>query len=104
MSLLGEIIKHERKNAGRKEIRELIEKQCYKCALSGVPLDPDNAELDHIVPVSDGGDHSIDNLQVLHKVVNRMKGAMSNEEFVKWCGLIGHHPATPAALVGSSLN
>lgn len=85
---MGEVSSDERKTAGRKEVRELIANQDYKCALTGVALDPDTAELDHVVPVTEGGDHSIGNLQVLHKTVNRMKGSMSNDEFIRWCKLV----------------
>lgn len=88
------------KAASRAELRALIEKQGYRCAMSGVALEPDTANLDHIVPVTEGGGHDIGNLQVLHRDVNRMKGQLSNEEFVRWCCLIAHnhaktHSATP---------
>jgi 5-methylcytosine-specific restriction endonuclease McrA len=75
-------------SASRIELRELIEKQNYRCALSGVSLTPSDAQLDHIVPVSDGGTHLIDNLQVVHSVINRMKGTLSNEEFRHWCKMV----------------
>ena len=93
-----------RKNAGRKEIRGLIQKQEYKCALTGMQLEPDTAEIDHVVPVADGGDHSIGNLQILHKVVNRMKGSMSNAEFISWCKLVSETASTHPAELGSSRN
>ena len=93
---MDEIAESEIKNATREELRQLIERQGYKCSLTGVELEPRTAELDHVVPVSDGGDHSITNLQVLHKAVNRMKGAMSNDEFVRWCRLVAKAAATPA--------
>lgn len=78
----------KRKKAGRKELRNLIESQQYRCALSGVVLTPDTAELDHKIAVANGGDHSIENLQVVHVDVNRMKSAMGNDEFIRWCKLI----------------
>jgi 5-methylcytosine-specific restriction endonuclease McrA len=88
MRELEEIADSEIKNASREELRQLIERQGYRCALTGIDLEPETAELDHVVPVSDGGNHSITNLQVLHKAVNRMKGAMSNDEFVRWCKMV----------------
>jgi 5-methylcytosine-specific restriction endonuclease McrA len=78
----------KRKTAAQQELRSLIEKQQYCCALSGVALTPDVAELDHIHPVVLGGDHNIENLQVLHAVVNRMKGQMSNRDLITWCRII----------------
>jgi 5-methylcytosine-specific restriction endonuclease McrA len=67
------------------ELRDLIEAQGYRCALSGAKLTPENAHIDHIHPVSQGGDHSINNLQWVHARINGMKGSMSNEAFIKWC-------------------
>ena len=95
MRELEEIIDSEIKNASREELRQLIEKQGYRCALTGIDLEPETAELDHVVPVSDGGNHSIANLQVLHKAVNRMKGAMSNDEFVRWCKMVARSDSAP---------
>jgi len=63
----------------------LLEKQGYRCALSGRTLTPDMAALDHIVPIRCGGQHVIENTQVLHKEVNRAKGSMTNVEFVGLC-------------------
>lgn len=80
-------------------------------------LTPESAALDHIVPVRVGGQHIIENAQVLDKDVNRAKNAMTNTEFlslcrevVGWCGSGGppgpEHPpsldggvATPGGLV-----
>jgi CRISPR/Cas system Type II protein with McrA/HNH and RuvC-like nuclease domain len=53
--------------------------------------------LDHILPVSRGGKHSIENAQVLHKEVNRAKGTLTNEEFIQLChevvAHVGQHEA-----------
>jgi 5-methylcytosine-specific restriction endonuclease McrA len=68
-----------------RELMTLIERQGFRCALSGVRLDPEHAVIDHIVPVSKGGDNEIENLQWVHTVANKMKGNMSNESFIKWC-------------------
>ena len=72
----------------RRELRELIQMQGYRCALSGVELQPDTASLDHVIPVSQGGGHDVGNLQVLHKDINRMKGTLSHEDFIQWCRLV----------------
>ena len=52
-------------------ILRLLECQNYRCALTGRRLTPEVASLDHVVPVADGGEHRIENSQVLHKDVNR---------------------------------
>jgi phenylalanyl-tRNA synthetase beta subunit len=46
---------HNINNLGIKELREILDRQNYKCALTGRPLTPDNCAMDHIVPLSRGG-------------------------------------------------
>jgi 5-methylcytosine-specific restriction endonuclease McrA len=74
-----------------KELRELIEKQQYKCALTGRGLTPETAAADHIQPVSNGGGHVIENIQILHRDVNAAKGTMNNEEFLRMCYEVIEH-------------
>jgi 5-methylcytosine-specific restriction endonuclease McrA len=66
-------------------VLELIERQHCRCALTGRRLTPSTAALDHVVSISRGGRHCIENAQVLHKEVNRAKGTMTNEEFIRLC-------------------
>jgi hypothetical protein len=80
----------KQKVASRTDLAKLVHDQEFRCALSGVVLEPACATLDHKMPVSLGGGHDIDNLQVVHDTVNRMKGTLSNEEFVRWCSLVSH--------------
>lgn len=68
-----------------KAIYGLIESQEFKCALTGVELTPDVTALDHIIPLSRGGDHSIENAQAVYAKVNRAKGTMTNDEFIAMC-------------------
>lgn len=59
-----------------------------KCYLSGEEVnltDSKDWQLDHIIPKCKGGDNSLENLGILHKVVNQMKGGLVNEEFIEWC-------------------
>jgi 5-methylcytosine-specific restriction endonuclease McrA len=74
-------------------VLRLLECQQYRCALTGRPLTPDTASLDHIVPVRCGGEHLIENTQVLHKDVNRAKATMTNAEFVQLCREVVEHTA-----------
>lgn len=67
---------------------ELLERQDYRCALSGIELTPETVSIDHIVAVSDGGGDEIENLQLVDMIVNSMKGTMSNYEFKKWCARV----------------
>jgi len=48
----------------------------------------DNApELDHIIPLSKGGDHHPDNVQCCCRVCNIFKGNKSLDEFKEWAGV-----------------
>lgn len=67
------------------ELCELLEKQDYRCALTGRELTPDDIAVDHIIPISCGGDFSIKNSQLVSKSVNRAKHTMSQEEFITLC-------------------
>jgi hypothetical protein len=83
-----------------KQIRQLLEDQSYRCALTGWELTPQTASLDHRVPLGKGGDHNIDNAQILDHRVNAAKGTMSNEDFIEMCVAVARRTA---ALQGDSL-
>ena len=68
-----------------KNVMQLLEHQGYRCALTGRTLAPEDASLDHIVPVREGGEHVIENTQVLHRDINRAKSILSNEDFIQMC-------------------
>lgn len=70
---------------------ELLEKQKKLCNLSGLPLEVQTFELDHIVPRCENGSNTIDNLQFLHRDVNRMKGRLSQDRFIALCCAIAKH-------------
>lgn len=70
----------------REAVLKLLEDQQYRCALTRRPLEPQTACLDHILALSCGGMHTLSNIQVLHREVNRAKGTLSNDEFVAMCG------------------
>jgi 5-methylcytosine-specific restriction endonuclease McrA len=82
--------KSRRRHAPQRAIRwrdleRLLAAQRYCCALTGQALTPETAALDHRLPVSRGGQHVIENAQILHKQVNRAKATMTNTEFVAMC-------------------
>jgi 5-methylcytosine-specific restriction endonuclease McrA len=62
----------------------------YSCAACGIDTPKskrgkvcDNApEIDHIIPLSKGGSHTLWNLQVLCRKCNGLKGGMFNNEFI----------------------
>jgi hypothetical protein len=66
-------------------VLQLLEWQQYRCAMTGRELTPETASLDHIVPVRSGGEHRIENAQVLHRDVNKAKTTMTRDEFIQLC-------------------
>jgi len=73
------------------EVHDLLVRQDFRCALTGEPLDPADASMDHILAVSRGGPHTIENAQILRKDVNRAKGTLTNEEFISLCRAVVRH-------------
>lgn len=67
-----------------------------KCHLTGLPVNYADAatyQLDHIVPISLGGQSNLDNLELCHPMANQMKNGYSLDEFVRFCHLIAErHP------------
>lgn len=47
----------------------------YICGLCGEPVAKSDASLDHIIPISRGGEHSYRNVQTAHRRCNSKKGA-----------------------------
>lgn len=66
------------------DLARLWKSQRGQCALSGRKLSR-NAHLDHIIPESKGGNHTIDNLRWLDPQVNVARGNMADEEFIAMC-------------------
>jgi len=74
-----------------KQIMSLIERQNFRCAMSGRTLTPETASLDHIVPLSRDGSHDLSNLWVVDHQVNLAKGTLTVEEFIGLCQEIVKH-------------
>lgn len=75
----------------RKRLFELLEQQQYRCAISGRELTPENATVDHVVPLAKGGEHCASNAQLLDDEINRAKGTKTNEEFLAICQEVVAH-------------
>lgn len=77
-------------------VLRLLAWQKYRCALTGRTLTPETASLDHIVPVRSGGEHRIENTQVLHKDVNKAKTTMTSAKFIQLCVEVVRYAANHA--------
>ena len=88
---LRQIRKGPRISVSVNDIMGLLERQNFRCALTGRKLLPTSASLDHIHPVSRDGESSIDNAQVLDSAVNRAKNTMTNDEFIAMCRQVVRH-------------
>jgi hypothetical protein len=73
---------------GIKDLRAMLESQCYRCALTGEVLTPDNCALDHIIPLCRGGTHTKDNVQLVTAVANKAKGGLCDDEFIQLCRIV----------------
>lgn len=69
-----------------KELKKLIEKQDFKCALTGdeIYFDKD-VELDHILPVYRGGKKELSNVQWVSRQANWFKRALTENELIELC-------------------
>jgi len=66
------------------EIKKWLKNQePYTCYYSGEKVTLKNMNIDHKQPVSRGGDNKLENLCVCSASMNRAKGNMTEEEFVK---------------------
>lgn len=71
-------------------IEDIIEKfgENPSCYLTGVAIDiskPKTYSFDHIIPISRGGDNSLENLGICTKEANQAKNNMTPEEFIEFC-------------------
>lgn len=73
-----------------KDIWDIFIKQNKKCMLSGIELSfvGLSASVDRI---DSNKGYTINNIQIVHKVINLMKGILSNNLFVSLCKIIGNN-------------
>ena len=63
---------------------EVFKRDGYKCCVCGkTEKDGVRLEIDHIIPVSKGGQSTISNLQTLCSSCNAKKNTMDNDSFIK---------------------
>lgn len=78
-----------------KDIYEIFEKQNKKCALSGLDITLTYTKkckmTGSIDRIDSSKDYTIDNIQIIHKDINRMKNCYNQEYFIKMCTLIANN-------------
>ena len=76
------------------QLIELWNRQVGKCAISGVEMSYQRNKRQHnmrncsIDRIDSSKGYTIDNVQLVCWIVNRMKGEQSTEELIKWCNHI----------------
>jgi 5-methylcytosine-specific restriction endonuclease McrA len=77
------------------DIRELThEAYGTECRYTGRSLTIENIVYDHIIPISRGGPSTRENIQVISRFANNMKGSLSEEDFLillKWLKKLPEH-------------
>ena len=77
-------VKRNQNGTATKSLRAKVRMRGDPCAICGKPIDytlpsgdPMSFELDHIVPVAQGGaEYDISNCQAAHRICNQRKGAL----------------------------
>lgn len=99
LSRLLYVAGRKRDGLTRGDLQELLEKQNYKCALSGLPLTcnlelgkkfPYNASIDRIVA---GGEYSRNNIQLVCKALNCWRADTDLDEFILMCEAVAEFQA-----------
>ena len=68
----------------------MYEKQGHKCALSGMSIEPDisktlNQQMMSIDRIDSYKGYEPDNIQLVDKRINMMKGSLTDKEFIDLC-------------------
>lgn len=62
----------------------------------------EDSSLDHKTPLSRGGAHSIENVQFITNTINKLKGEMTDAEFIAVCRAVAMHSKGGGGLLGPS--
>jgi 5-methylcytosine-specific restriction endonuclease McrA len=58
---------------GKVDYTEIIKRDGYICHICGGEVNKDDVHFDHVIPLSKGGSHSMDNIKVSHSHCNLVK-------------------------------
>ena len=56
------------------DYNKILERDNYMCHICNKPVEPQDVHFDHVVPLSKGGAHSMENVKVAHSACNLRKG------------------------------
>lgn len=71
------------------EIKQwLFDHYPFVCEYDNIPLKDEDAGFDHDVPISRGGNFSLDNIVICHKLHNLAKGDLTGSEYKELLSLI----------------
>jgi hypothetical protein len=79
---------------------ELIQKQDFKCAISGLPIQLTQSRRtgENMTASIDRRDstkgYTPDNVQWVHKTINIMKNTLSEQEFIEFCKAVAKHSSS----------
>lgn len=68
-----------------KDFYALLDKQQYRCRLSGRELTPENTDGEHILPLEFGGQHQLQNICLIVRNAARLKRHLTEEAVVELC-------------------
>jgi 5-methylcytosine-specific restriction endonuclease McrA len=97
----------EKKGISLGHIRGLLVAQEGRCAITGVPLDPSDVNGDHIIPISRSDlspPPNKQNIWLVAKRINAMKGTMTYDELVDASRLIIAYEERSRALISKLSN
>lgn len=69
-------------SATTQEVKAWIDAQSPVCSYCAIELSSDQIQLDHVIPLSKGGSHTMDNFAISCKSCNCSKGNKTLEEFI----------------------
>lgn len=68
-----------------KDFYALLEKQQYRCALSGRELNPVSTDAEHIQPLEHGGQHIPENIYLIVRDAARLKRHLTEAQVIELC-------------------
>lgn len=66
---------------GEVDVAALFARDKGRCQICRKKVDPKNWHMDHVIPLSKGGEHNMRNLRVTHPICNRRKGSRKTTLF-----------------------